>query len=392
MTTTIFDAEVNEAIAYAAELIAGAGAIVISAGAGMGVDSGLPDFHGVDGFWRAYPALRASGTGFREIASAAHFDVDPHQAWGFYGHRLALYRRTRPHAGFGLLKQWADACTYGYTVHTSNVDGHFSDAGFAPERLHECHGSIHLLQCSLRCSDALWPADGLTVQIDEQSSRWTGPLPTCIHCGALARPNIAMFDDSAWIAARAERAHERQDTWLGQVPSPLVIEIGAGSGANSVNKFSEAIVRSRQGRLIRINPEGDAHEAADVALAMPALQALSAIDQQLARGAVSSRARAVPIPDTAQGKAGSAAEQTFERRLALLALLPEAPATGLGAGALTERLQAAPYACVRRTVERDLQALQDAAPMLLALGIEVIHAADPRHAHGRLWSRTTRPR
>ena len=28
---------------------------IITAGAGMGVDSGLPDFRGKEGFWKAYP-------------------------------------------------------------------------------------------------------------------------------------------------------------------------------------------------------------------------------------------------------------------------------------------------------------------------------------------------
>ena len=31
--------------------------ILIAAGAGIGVDSGLPDFRGQDGFWKAYPPL-----------------------------------------------------------------------------------------------------------------------------------------------------------------------------------------------------------------------------------------------------------------------------------------------------------------------------------------------
>jgi NAD-dependent SIR2 family protein deacetylase len=39
----------------AAEIIAGAKALLITAGADMGVDSGLPDFRGSEGFWRAYP-------------------------------------------------------------------------------------------------------------------------------------------------------------------------------------------------------------------------------------------------------------------------------------------------------------------------------------------------
>ena len=49
------------AISAAAELIADADALLITAGAGMGVDSGLPDFRGAEGFWRAYPALGRRG-------------------------------------------------------------------------------------------------------------------------------------------------------------------------------------------------------------------------------------------------------------------------------------------------------------------------------------------
>ena len=44
------------AIELAASLIEQADMLIVSAGAGMGVDSGLPDFHGKDGFWLAYPA------------------------------------------------------------------------------------------------------------------------------------------------------------------------------------------------------------------------------------------------------------------------------------------------------------------------------------------------
>ena len=41
----------------AARLIEAADGLMITAGAGLGVDSGLPDFRGNTGFWRAYPAL-----------------------------------------------------------------------------------------------------------------------------------------------------------------------------------------------------------------------------------------------------------------------------------------------------------------------------------------------
>ena len=56
---------------HAAELMAGADALVIAAGAGIGVDSGLPDFRGKDGFWKAYPAPRAMGPGSRACPTPA---------------------------------------------------------------------------------------------------------------------------------------------------------------------------------------------------------------------------------------------------------------------------------------------------------------------------------
>ena len=37
-----------------------AGALVVTAGAGMGVDSGLPDLRGDRGFWTAYPPYERS--------------------------------------------------------------------------------------------------------------------------------------------------------------------------------------------------------------------------------------------------------------------------------------------------------------------------------------------
>jgi len=37
---------------------------------------------------------------FREIANPAAFHDNPYLAWSFYGHRLKLYRDTRPHPGF----------------------------------------------------------------------------------------------------------------------------------------------------------------------------------------------------------------------------------------------------------------------------------------------------
>lgn len=272
--------EQDNSITRAAGLVREADAIVIAAGAGMGVDSGLPDFRGNTGFWQAYPALAAAGIDFQAAASAGSFASDPARAWGFYGHRLALYRRTAPHAGFALLQKWASTRPHGCSVFTSNVDGQFQRAGFSPDQVNECHGSIHHLQCTTPCSASIWPADEFFPEVDEQACRLIGAVPLCPHCGAVARPNILMFGDWTWDDGRAEAQHARQQAWLESARKPVVIEIGAGTAIPTVRHFSSRVMRQHGGTLVRINVrEPDVVGVPGVGLAMAALEALRAIDR-----------------------------------------------------------------------------------------------------------------
>jgi len=83
----------------------------------MGVDSGLPDFRGNQGFWKAYPPLERLGISFVSMADPVWFTRDPELAWGFYGHRLGLYRATEPHAGFAVLKRWGQNAQRQFRFH-----------------------------------------------------------------------------------------------------------------------------------------------------------------------------------------------------------------------------------------------------------------------------------
>lgn len=272
----------SDDVARAARAIADADGLVVAAGAGMGVDSGLPDFRGDEGMWRAYPALGAGRIGFADIANPDAFRIRPDLAWGFYGHRLALYRRTVPHEGFRILLRWATRPAHGAFVFTSNVDGQFQRAGFEAERVVECHGSIHHLQCSAPCSAEIRPASSLDVHIDETACRWTGDLPTCPRCDLLARPNILMFGDGRWLAGRTAAQGERLEQWLARVRRPVVIELGAGTHIPSVRRFGEHLARHRTARLVRLNPrEADVADPADIGLALGALEGLRAIDARL---------------------------------------------------------------------------------------------------------------
>lgn len=268
----------------AAALLDEADALVIAAGAGMGIDSGLPDFRGNEGFWRAYPALREARLDFSSIASPAAFRSAPSRAWGFYGHRLELYRATVPHPGVAILKRWAERMPNGYSTFTSNVDGQFQKAGFDQARIHECHGSIHHLQCMTPCSDAIWSAQEFIPEVDTERCALLNAAPACPHCGGLARPNILMFGDGGWLSQRTDHQAQRQDTWLSKARRPVVIEIGAGSAIPSVRHFSDRVPQDHNGRLIRINPREPAVPTRlDIALPCGALDALTAIDAKFRR-------------------------------------------------------------------------------------------------------------
>lgn len=258
-------------------LLTTADSLIISAGAGMGVDSGLPDFRGNAGMWQAYPALGRAKMDFTAIANPQAFIDSPRLAWGFYGHRLDLYRKITPHQGFARLQQIADSLGLPYFVFTSNVDGQFDKAGFDPERIYECHGSIHHMQCSRPCTHDIWTADDLIPLIDNERCEWLGQLSTCPHCSALARPNILMFSDGAWLSERSDRQAAHLQRFLDSHKNPVVIEIGAGLAVPTVRRFSNAFAP----RLIRINPKDSHAPAGSICLATTAQAGIEMIWQAL---------------------------------------------------------------------------------------------------------------
>lgn len=269
----------SRSLQTAARAITNADAILVGAGAGMGVDSGLPDFRGNQGFWQAYPPYAKLGLDFITLANPRWFRTDPTLAWGFYGHRLNLYRKTNPHAGFQILKEWAEPKRHGAFVFTSNVDGHFQKAGHAPDRIAEIHGAIEWMQCLARCGVNAFPADSITVQVDERTMRAIEPLPRCPACGELARPNILMFNDWDWDETRTSGQQARLQGWLREVQSSklVVIECGAGTAIPSVRRGCETIAEEFGALLIRINVREAQSPDGHVGLAMPALAGLRAL-------------------------------------------------------------------------------------------------------------------
>ncbi|HWY32359.1 MAG TPA: Sir2 family NAD-dependent protein deacetylase [Candidatus Acidoferrum sp.] len=271
----------DQDVERAAAALRKAEAFFITAGAGMGVDSGLPDFRGTQGFWKAYPAIAKLGLDFAQMANPDWFQKSPELAWAFYGHRLNLYRSTLPHAGFLQLLKVAERKPHGYFVFTSNVDGQFQKAGFEPAQIVECHGSIHHFQCTKPCGDHIWDAAHEVVAVNEEQFKAVPPLPACPHCGALARPNVLMFGDHSWNPGRTWKQESRLKTWLTRLgknkAKVAVVEIGAGTAIPTVRHRSEDVAADFAAVLIRINPRAPQVPAGGLPLPLNAAEGIRRI-------------------------------------------------------------------------------------------------------------------
>ena len=261
------------------EVIQNSDAIIITAGAGMGVDSGLPDFRGNDGFWKAYPPIAKLGYEFSQMANPTLFKFKPKLAWGFYGHRLNLYRSTIPHRGFKLLLDLVKEKNDNYFIFTSNVDGQFQKSGFNKDKIYEVHGNIHHLQCTKPCKQEIWKNefDNILIDMDKLESK---TLPKCKYCSNLARPNILMFGDWNFVGARADKQADKFYRWRDKNKNKkiVIIEVGAGSEIATIRNFGDEASNDNNITLVRINPrEYNVHNNKDIGIALSGLEGISKI-------------------------------------------------------------------------------------------------------------------
>eukprot|EP01130_Rhizamoeba_saxonica_P016762 TRINITY_DN7812_c0_g1_i1.p1 TRINITY_DN7812_c0_g1~~TRINITY_DN7812_c0_g1_i1.p1 ORF type:complete len:427 (+),score=85.17 TRINITY_DN7812_c0_g1_i1:95-1282(+) len=281
-------------IEKASEIIAKSNAILIVAGAGIGVDSGLPDYRGPSGFWRAYPNLKKTGLSLEEMSHPDWFEENPCAAWGFYAHRCNLYHSADPHQGFFILKEWATKTPS--FIFTSNIDSQFQKAGFAEDVIYEAHGSLGYLQCTDEDCKIVWKQD-VNLDINEDLVVVDkNMLPKCPQCGNLARPNVSMFGDNnfTWQHSRAKGQKEKFLTWISNICGPLseeptsdkpvltIVEIGCGTTIHSLRTEVELLCTRSDIDLIRINP-GDFQvtSKSHVSIGMGSLASLVSINEKL---------------------------------------------------------------------------------------------------------------
>jgi len=278
----VYTKQLRDAIARSASLIANADAVLIVAGAGMGIDSGLPDYRGPNGLWNTWhPAAKLNMT-YEDLSTHEQFVKDPALAWGFQTYLTQLYHDLDPHSGYYQLRDLVEDEKQGrYFVVTSNVDSQFIKAGFNQDKLYEVHGTKRLWQCmdktcNKRC--APWPMDMTQLPtVDPKTLYAVKPFPQCSHCGQMARPNVSFFGDDVFSETVTKRQGQRFKQWLDTVVGTqmVVLELGCGLSRHSIRfrskddryvmcskeyKLPKSFRAGENTHLIRINP-GEQQEA-----------------------------------------------------------------------------------------------------------------------------------
>ncbi len=262
----------NQELIESANYIRKADILIITAGAGMGVDSGLPDFRGEKGLWKK----RENKTQYNDFINK------PNEAWYFYGIRYNEYKNTMPHSGFYQLLEISRA-KKDYYVFTSNVDEHFQKTGFDIEKIEECHGSIFMWQCSMDCKRKVWTANYPQIEIDTEQKLAIN-YPFCPDCGRPARPNILLFGDRYWNPDYSKSQGVENSYRLRDLESKklnyVIIEFGAGKAIPTVRRMSEKLSQKYNAPLIRVNPHDfELEEIQGISLRMSAQMAIHKLYQ-----------------------------------------------------------------------------------------------------------------
>lgn len=242
-----------EGMARAARVLAGAERVVVSSGAGMSKESGIPTFRdALEGLWASYDP--------QSLATEAGFRADPRRVWSWYAWRRERISGARPNPGHLALAEM-EALVPELVVVTQNVDGLHAEAGSTD--VVELHGSIRRVRCLDRghaCDGPLPPyAEG-----EEQDP------PPCPVCGSPLRPDVVWFGEML-PADAVERAWDL----AGRCDALLLI----GTSGTVWPAAELPLVARRRGALvIEVNPTpSELTHAADVFLAGPAGEVLPAL-------------------------------------------------------------------------------------------------------------------
>ena len=142
-------------------------------GAGISVESGIPDFRGAEGLWQKYDP--------EEYAHIHAFYSNPDKVWLMLKEMFLLIMNAKPnpaHIGLAELERMGLLSS----IVTQNVDGLHQAAG--SKNVIEFHGSHRTLSCP-KCSTKI---EGASLTLEDLP-------PRCSRCSSLLKPDVVFFGE-----------------------------------------------------------------------------------------------------------------------------------------------------------------------------------------------------
>jgi len=159
-------------IDQAAEIILDSRLTLALTGAGISVESGIPDFRSADGLWSRFDPA--------EYATITAFKKDPEKVWKMLREMEEVVNNAKPneaHKGMGELERMG----FLHFIITQNVDN-LHQAGGAKNVI-EYHGNFSTLSC-------LWC--GKTYLTKDKKGEY---VPKC-ECGKILKPDVIFFGEA----------------------------------------------------------------------------------------------------------------------------------------------------------------------------------------------------
>ncbi|MCC5578334.1 Sir2 family NAD-dependent protein deacetylase [Microtetraspora sp. AC03309] len=202
--------------------------ITVMTGAGISTESGIPDYRGPSGLWRADPD-------YQRLVTLDYYLADPAiraRSWRF--RRDSPAWTAKPNPAHLALVELERAGSLDRLI-TQNVDGLHQKAGSSPGRVLELHGNMFGVVC-VGCAARSTLREALD-RIDAGE-----PDPACRECGGTLKTSTVMFGESldphtvteAIDAAERSAVFVTIGTSLQVQPAASLARIAVESGARLV--------------------------------------------------------------------------------------------------------------------------------------------------------------
>jgi NAD-dependent deacetylase len=216
-------------LSRAAGWLASAERVVVSTGAGMSRESGIPTFRdALEGLWARYDP--------QELATERGFRKDPRRVWSWYAARRRRIARAVPHPGYHALVEM-EGRVPSFTIVTQNIDGLHARAG--SRDVIELHGNIR----RAKCLDHHHPWPG---PVPDDGAEESDP-PPCPLCGSPLRPDVVWFGEMLPEAA-VERA------WRLAAECDVLLLVGTSGTVWPAAELPGVAARAGA-RVVEVNPE-----------------------------------------------------------------------------------------------------------------------------------------